>query len=603
MEQKARALMSYARPDDQQNGDFFNRFRDRLSNEIRAQTGEEFQIFQDTEDIRWGQYFQDRVEDTAQALTFFIPVITPDFFRCEYCRDELRKFLRREEALHRNDLILPMYYVESDTLTNQTKRTSDSLAQVIAMRASFDWRALQGQSLDASEAQFLLEDMAKHIRDSLQQTRKLLEQRSSPMAAVLHPTAATEAYAPLEDYHYQEPTGPAEHSPVSPLQPLSAAESPALFGMQQLQLQGILHQNAGTIVHSLSFNRSGTMLALGGRDNTVQLWDMATGEELQRFEGHTNYVVSVAFSPDGRIIASGSRDNSIRLWSVEGEREGRKLMGHNGRVTNIAFSPDGSLLASCSGDKTVRLWDISKEKQLRRMEGHTRLVTSVAFNPDGTLLASGCEDHTVRLWETSSGRETMRLERHKDHVRSVAFSPDGSIVASAGDDKIVYLWDVASGHMVRRLDHHTSGVECVAFSPDGSILASGSHDKTIWFYEMASDAVDLATSKWGDSVWLPRWEMGNIREFLHLDGKKDFVRSLTFNADGGLLAIVTDAYTIRICGLGLPVYQWDELEKTWHDLLNRRLQRRRAMRRCAECGAKLSFVDWLTRERLCKDCR
>ncbi len=592
MEQKARALMSYARPDDQQNGDFLNRFRERLSNEIRVQTGAEFQIFQDTEDIRWGQYFQDRVEDTAQALTFFIPIITPDFFRCEYCRDELRKFLRREEALHRNDLILPIYYAESDLISDQAKHTSDTLAQAVSMRDLFDWRPLQEQPLDSAEAQDLLEHIAKHVRDSLQETRKLLEQRA-PVAS------APEVHAPLADSPYD--TG--ETAMPTPLQPLSAAESPALFGMHELHLQGILHQHAGTIVHSVSFNRSGTMLALGGRDNAVQLWDISSGEEVQRFEGHTNYVVSVAFSPDGRTIASGSRDNTVRLWSVEGDREGRKLLGHSGRVTNVAFSPDGTLLATCSGDKTVRLWNVAREKQVRRMEGHTRLVTGVAFNPDGSLLASGSEDMTVRVWETTSGREVMRLERHKDHVRSVAFSPDGSVLASASDDKTIFLWDIGSGQVVRRLDHHTSGVECVAFSPDGSVLASGSHDKTIWFYEMASDSVDLEQSKWGDSIWLPRWEMGNIREFLYLDGAKDFVRCLTFNADGRLLAMVTDSYTLRIGGLGVPDYYWDQLEQTWHELYMRRLKRRRSMRRCAECGARLSVLDWITRERLCKECR
>ena len=98
---------------------------------------------------------------------------------------------------------------------------------------------------------------------------------------------------------------------------------------------------------------------------------------------------SVAFSPDGTRLASGSFDNSVRLWDVVTGNEIRRFEGHTDWVLSVAFSPDATRLASGSYDRTVRLWDVATGDEVRRFEGHTEVVYSVAFSPDGTRLASG----------------------------------------------------------------------------------------------------------------------------------------------------------------------------------------------------------------------
>ncbi len=81
--------MSYVRVDDQHENGRLTELRSRLSGEVRMQLGEEFTIFQDRNDISWGQQWKQRIEDTIDATTFLIPIITPGFFRSQHAETKL----------------------------------------------------------------------------------------------------------------------------------------------------------------------------------------------------------------------------------------------------------------------------------------------------------------------------------------------------------------------------------------------------------------------------------------------------------------------------------------------------------------------------------
>jgi WD40 repeat protein len=78
---------------------------------------------------------------------------------------------------------------------------------------------------------------------------------------------------------------------------------------------------------------------------------------LQTLEGHSGPVNSIAWSQDGSRLASGSSDNTVRIWDPATGQCTSTLEGHSGRVNSIAWSQDGSRLASGSRDETVRIWD------------------------------------------------------------------------------------------------------------------------------------------------------------------------------------------------------------------------------------------------------
>jgi len=246
-------------------------------------------------------------------------------------------------------------------------------------------------------------------------------------------------------------------------------------------------------VWAVAFSPDGNLIAGGDNDGKVWLWEMTTWRE-RHFARHISWVTDVAFSPDGRLLASVGRDGTMSLLDVATGEEVRKFEPLHGSMLGVAFSPDGKLLATAGYDLRVRLWEVSTGSEVQVLWGHiltkySRIrkagtglgVSDVAFSPDGKLLASAGSDAVVCLWEVSTGEGVHRLVGHTDEVEAVAFSPDGKLLASGARDKMVRLWEVSTGSPVRALKGHTSWVRDVAFSPDG-MLASCGNDNTVRFW-------------------------------------------------------------------------------------------------------------------------
>jgi WD40 repeat protein len=296
------------------------------------------------------------------------------------------------------------------------------------------------------------------------------------------------------------------------------AERAAELAQYEDAAQRLVRTLAGHMGHvkAVAFSQDGCTLASASSDDTLKLWEAASGLELCCLIGHTGSVHSVAFSRDGNMLASASWDHTIKLWDTASARELRTLIGHS---SHVSFSPDGRTLASASDDCTLKLWDAVSGRELRTLTGHTSPVFSVAFSPDGRWLASGGIDCMLKLWDAASGRELYTLSGHTLFVLSVAFSPDSRTLASASSDKTVKLWDATSGGELRTLVGCRDAVNSVAFSPDGRYLLSGSCAKKNKTKDCIKGSIKL-------------WDAATGAELHEFNGHSDVVTSVAFSPDG-----------------------------------------------------------------------
>jgi hypothetical protein len=219
------AFMSYVRFNDRHDDGRLTQFRERLSAEVRVQTGEEFPIFQDRNDIVWGQNWQRRIDQALGGVTLLLVIVTPSFFRSPACRAEVERFLAREHDLGRDDLILPVYYVRTLELEDPTLRATDELAQLIASRQYVDWRELRFKPLNSPIVRRAIAELASMIGDAFRRSPAYMtndhdEAGPSPVPPNEPVEQATPAkVAPIEDEEPAQPVTPGQREELSKAPP------------------------------------------------------------------------------------------------------------------------------------------------------------------------------------------------------------------------------------------------------------------------------------------------------------------------------------------------------------------------------------------------
>ena len=275
-----------------------------------------------------------------------------------------------------------------------------------------------------------------------------------------------------------------------------------LAGADEARKPRTIGSHAGGIA-SIHFSADGKLLASGGGDRMIRVWDVASAKQIHAWEGPTSFTCAVRFAPGGRVLAAAGYEtgtgNPIYLYDLGTGKELPRLAGHpTGGVRRLLFSRDGKQLLSAGFDGTVRAWDMTTGKQTRLIQVETGTVYGVALSRDGKTLATAGREG-LRLWDLASGKDQPREEMNGHNCVAVTFSPDGKMVAS-GDSSCVKFWEVATGKVVNTLRGYQGELSQLVFSRDGRTLYTASYDRAIRVWEVRTGR--LVTETEGHTGWV-----------------------------------------------------------------------------------------------------
>jgi small GTP-binding protein len=210
--------------------------------------------------------------------------------------------------------------------------------------------------------------------------------------------------------------------------------------------------SVGGSVHGLDVDESKQLLAIACGDKAVHLLSLDNLSPVRRLVGHQDRVFFVKFAPRHGKILSGGCDNTVRVWNGASGECTSVLTGHTNFVHEAGFVGDGSTAITCSNDKTLRLWnyDAAYPRELGRLEGHTSAVIEVDVAGDGNFVLSSGADKSLRLWDIQSKSCVGAFVLEADSVGR--FIPGKNQAVSAGRDGRLCIWDlpISLAHQVKK---------------------------------------------------------------------------------------------------------------------------------------------------------
>ena len=225
------------------------------------------------------------------------------------------------------------------------------------------------------------------------------------------------------------------------------------------KIKSLKHGRFGSNNECLATSADGQLLASGGYNHRIYIWDWQQGKLLHSFQhdpkiGRGTDICGLVFSRRYECLISAAESGSIKFWSwVTGEPLSSPLLPDSVQSAGslLALSPDERLLVV-----GTRIWNLETGKLVHTFPSYEP-CTKIALSADGRLLAIGYHqtrygridridrgtDYSIQLWDVATGQELQQLKGHTLTVTGLVFSPDKQLI-SCSEDTSICVWQLAN---------------------------------------------------------------------------------------------------------------------------------------------------------------
>lgn len=223
-------------------------------------------------------------------------------------------------------------------------------------------------------------------------------------------------------------------------------------------------------------------------DKTIKMWSLETGEFIKDIAKYDTYVSGIAISPNNSHVYSALQYGAMKKYDLNTGNCVMSFDGHTKYIKSINISHNGNFIVSTSGDDTVKIWNVSTGKLVQDIK--ITSPTSAFFNSNDTKIIVSAFDGNVRIYDVSSGQQIQMftITSGNSFIETAVFSPtDKYILSSVLDESVsgeIKIWDAQNGELIQTLTGHTSSVATLVFTNDGKSLISGSKDKTLRIWNL-----------------------------------------------------------------------------------------------------------------------
>jgi WD40 repeat protein len=236
---------------------------------------------------------------------------------------------------------------------------------------------------------------------------------------------------------------------------------------------------------SADISHCGQWLAVGDISGRICLYDLATGKEALRWKGHARGIHRVSWNPQSLLLATGGQDNHIRLWQFDGHDKILILESPISKVPgcwveNIKWMPDGKLLA-VTGGKQLALFSVAGS-----ITGchHFRYSTiaDICWHPTLPRIALAGYGG-VEIVNTLNIEQTPKHLARSGSVLSINWSPDAKVLAAGCQDNAVHFWCLDKGNNAGMAGYNNKPVQIVWSKNSRKLVTGGREDLVIWPFD------------------------------------------------------------------------------------------------------------------------